>query len=68
LVTAVITALTSASWVSYGYFVADDPIVWIAAASGLFSALIQVGAHVLYPGVADVAAAVVSTVLTSLGG
>merc|ERR550537_1233000 len=52
LVTAVVTAFTSASWIIYGYFVANDPIVWIAAAAGMFSALVQVGAHNLYPEVA----------------
>merc|ERR1719487_1153408 len=67
LLTAVVTACTSASWVAYGYFVANDPIVWIAAASGLFSALMQVGAHVLYPEVAGVAEVAIATDLTSLG-
>jgi len=68
MTTAVVTALTSATWVSYGYFVADDPIVWIAAGSGLLSALVQVGAHLLYPDVAVVAEAALPTALTSLGG
>jgi hypothetical protein len=68
MTTAVVTALTSATWVSYGYFVADDPIVWIAAGSGLLSALVQVGAHLLYPDIAVVAEAALPTALTSLGG
>jgi uncharacterized protein with PQ loop repeat len=65
LMTAVVTACTSASWVSYGYFVANDPIVWIAAGSGLLSALLQVGMHAMYPGVVAVAEA--ATDLPSLG-
>merc|ERR1719389_1523803 len=68
LLTAVVTALTSASWVAYGYLVANDPIVWIAAGSGLLSALVQVGAHMLYPGIVDVAEVAIATALTSLGG
>merc|ERR1719271_1940235 len=68
LMTAVVTALTSASWVTYGYLVANDPIVWIAAGSGLLSALVQVGAHALYPGVVRVAEVATATDLTSLGG
>jgi uncharacterized protein with PQ loop repeat len=67
LTCAVVTAVTSASWVSYGYLVANDPIVWIAAGSGLLSALVQVGAHALYPGVVGVAEAALATDLTSLG-
>jgi uncharacterized protein with PQ loop repeat len=65
MMTAVVTALTSASWVLYGYLVADDPIVWIAAGSGLFSALVQVGAHMLYPEVAGVAGAAIEADLIS---
>jgi hypothetical protein len=64
---AVVTALTSASWVTYGYLVANDPIVWVAAGSGMLSALVQIGAHMLYPGVVGVAEVAIATDLTSLG-
>merc|ERR1719487_2367507 len=67
LMTAVVTAATSASWVAYGYLVANDPIVWIAAGSGLLSALVQVGAHMLYPEVAVVADAAMLPDLMSVG-
>jgi uncharacterized protein with PQ loop repeat len=71
LATAVVTAFTSASWVSYGYLVANDPIVWIAAGSGMLSALVQVAAHALWPAAAaavvGVEAAAIPVDMISLG-
>jgi hypothetical protein len=46
---AVVTALTSASWVSYGYLVADDCIIWVAAGAGLVSALAQIALRLAMP-------------------
>jgi uncharacterized protein with PQ loop repeat len=49
LMPAVVTALTSASWVSYGYLVADDCIIWVAAGAGLVSALAQIALRLAMP-------------------